>query len=254
MIFYFSATGNCKYVAERIAASTDDEVCSIAECMNRKQYSFDLSGGENLGFVAPTYCWALPSIVEDFLSEADFHFKEKPYVFYVGTYGTIVGNPQYYANKYLEEKGCITDALFDIKMPDNWTPVFDLSDKQKVKRINENAEFLIESAIEKIRNHTHGNYMTHTAPSFIVKIAHGVSYENMRKTKHFTVKDSCIGCGICAEKCPVHAIQTDRGKPVWIKEKCVMCLGCLHRCPEFSIEYGKNTSKHGQYHNPNTKI
>ena len=43
-------------------------------------------------------------------------------------------------------------------------------------------------------------------------------------------------------------------RPIWVKEKCVMCLGCLHRCPKFAIEYGKNTTKHGQYTNPNVKV
>lgn len=33
MIFYFSATGNSQYVAERIAAETQDETVSITECM-----------------------------------------------------------------------------------------------------------------------------------------------------------------------------------------------------------------------------
>ena len=32
MILYFSATGNCKYVAERLAQSA--EIISIVDCMN----------------------------------------------------------------------------------------------------------------------------------------------------------------------------------------------------------------------------
>ncbi len=254
MIFYFSSTGNCKYVAQRIASSTDDKIYSITDCMNKNEYSFELSRGENLGFVVPTYCWALPSIVEDFLSKAHFQFKEKPYVFYVGTYGTIVGNPQHYVNKYLSPMKCEIDAMYDVKMPDNWTAFFDLSDKAKVKRTNKKAELLIDSAIEKIRNHEHGNFMKNRAPLFIVAMVHNVSYDSMRKTKHFNVENSCIGCGLCAKKCPVNAIKMEYGKPVWTKDRCVMCLGCLHRCPKFSIQYDNKTKNHGQYQNPNTKI
>ena len=55
-------------------------------------------------------------------------------------------------------------------------------------------------------------------------------------------------------KCPVNAIEMKNKRPVWVKEKCVMCLGCLHRCPKFAIEYGKNTTKHGQYTHPNVKV
>ena len=43
-----------------------------------------------------------------------------------------------------------------------------------------------------------------------------------------------FGCGLCAKKCPVQAIEMRDGKPVWVKDKCVMCLGCLHRCPKYA--------------------
>ncbi|HOO26860.1 MAG TPA: EFR1 family ferrodoxin, partial [Lachnospiraceae bacterium] len=67
------------------------------------------------------------------------------------------------------------------------------------------------------------------------------------------VEDTCIGCGLCAEKCPVNAIKIQNGKPVWVREQCVMCLKCLHHCPKFSIQYGRHTKKHGQYRNPNVR-
>ena len=81
-------------------------------------------------------------------------------------------------------------------------------------------------------------------------------YETERKTKNLSVnKDVCVGCGVCAKKCPVGAIQMKEGRPVWKSEECEMCLGCLHRCPKFAISYGNGkTDRHGQYKNPYTRI
>ena len=42
MIFYFSATGNSRYVAERIAAATGDETISIPDCCKSDRFSFCL--------------------------------------------------------------------------------------------------------------------------------------------------------------------------------------------------------------------
>ena len=40
MILYFSATGNCKYVATRLAQSEKQEMLSIVDCLKNDQYSF----------------------------------------------------------------------------------------------------------------------------------------------------------------------------------------------------------------------
>lgn len=66
MIFYFSATGNCKYAAQRIAASTEEAIHSITECVKQQQYHFSSDNG-TVGIITPTYAWGLPSIVRDFL-------------------------------------------------------------------------------------------------------------------------------------------------------------------------------------------
>lgn len=39
MIFYSSATGNCKYAAQCIAASTEEAIHAITECVKQQQYS-----------------------------------------------------------------------------------------------------------------------------------------------------------------------------------------------------------------------
>ena len=97
--------------------------------------------------------------------------------------------------------------------------------------------------------------MAGRTPAFLTEwIAQPLYDRQVRRTSHLHVEDSCIGCGLCAKKCPVQAIEMQNGKPVWVKEKCVMCLGCLHRCPKFAIQYGKNTKKHGQYLHPKGKL
>lgn len=254
MIIYFSATGNCKYVASKIAKETQDNIISIVDCMKEKRFNFTLDSKEPLGIVCPTYGLGLPSIVIEFLEKFKINFIKKPYIYFIATYGTLSGQTGYYANQYLQKKGSPIDAYFSVKMPDTWTPIFNLSNLEKVKKINEKAEPQIDTIIKKILERACGDFMKGKIPYLATNIFHSFEYNNMRKTKYFHVENTCIGCGLCEIKCPVNAIKMDNGHPTWIKDKCIICLGCLHRCPKFSIQYKNKTKKHGQYKNPNVTV
>lgn len=249
MILYFSATGNCKYVAKRIAEATNDRIVDITEGMKEDNYRVELSENESLGIISPTYSWELPSIVREFLKNVEIKTKEKHYIYFIGTFGTTPGAVGAEARKYMKEKGLDFDALYSVQMPDTWTPIFDLSNKEKVARQNSKAEKQIEEILENIKSYKTGNHMKRRAP-YAVRLISDKAYDNMRRTSHFNVEDSCISCGICEKKCPVDAIKIENGKPVWVKDMCVMCLGCLHRCPKFAIQYDNKTKNHGQYTHP----
>ena len=62
MILYYSATGNCKYVANRIASKTRD----IAKSMIGYNDSVYLEKDESLGIVVPVHFWASPHLLKGF--------------------------------------------------------------------------------------------------------------------------------------------------------------------------------------------
>ena len=246
MILYFSATGNSKYVAERIAAAADDVAVSIEQTDPR----LSLSDNEIFGMVFPTYDYTIPVNAKEFLSRLDLSFSVRPYLFYVATYGTSSGAASSMANAILKKKDLCFDALFDIRMPDTWTPMYDLSDSGKVSQILQKADKEIDELIEQIQNRITGKHMSLTFPKPVGSIGNYL-YEQTRKTRHLHVSDVCIGCGLCEHRCPAKAISLKEKKPVWIKDKCIMCLRCLHNCPMFAIYYGNGKNrKHGQYQHP----
>jgi len=50
MVFYFSGTGNSQYAAERIAAHTCDDMCSISAAIKDGEVAYS---AKTLGFVHP---------------------------------------------------------------------------------------------------------------------------------------------------------------------------------------------------------
>ena len=105
MILYFSATGNCKYAAARIAAAMGQDTVSIVDCIQRGEYSFS---DDSIGIVSPTYFWGLPSIVKEFLEKAAFNTD---YLYFVSTYGTTPG-----------ASGMRQDKLFMVELSTLFTP------------------------------------------------------------------------------------------------------------------------------------
>ena len=85
MILYFSATGNCKYVAARLAEADGQEVLSIVDCIREKRFAFE---DETIGVISPAYDWGLPSIVKEFLEQAALRTS---YLYFAATYGTTPG-------------------------------------------------------------------------------------------------------------------------------------------------------------------
>ena len=247
MIYYFSGTGNSQHVAKSIATALRDQAVSIADTMKRKQFSHPLEEGESVGIVCATHFWGLPALVEEFLKQVNIPYGH--YVYFVATYGTTTGQVGHFAKKVLQKRDIPLDATFSVKMPDTWTPIFNLTNTDKVALQNKKADEELQQVIARIQRKEKGNFMRHRIPLLLSFIYH-FTYGSQRKTSHFHVEKSCNGCGLCARNCPMEAIYISDSHPTWTKDRCTMCLQCLHSCPRFAIQYGSHTKKHGQYLHP----
>lgn len=236
MIYYFSGTGNSKYVAQRLEEALNETISDIATTKTRS------SDSNMIGFVMPVYYWGIPNIVLDFLK--GFKTNCTQYVYLIFTCGGSTGAAGRMFEKALGQK---VDAQFSVVMPDTWTPMFDVSDKAKMESILDDAEPKIDEIIAKVKDKARGDFNRHKGFSLLTPLVYP-SYKR-QTTLNFTVNKECIGCALCEKLCPSGIIRLENGKPAWTSDKCAFCLGCLHRCPKFAIQFGGRTKKHGQFYN-----
>ncbi len=271
MIFYFSGTGNTRWVAAKLAAATQERLIDIAEEMRlikksdaKKTEPFILKEGERLGFVFPVHGWRVPRLVRKFLSRiqvtttsAKHHF-----VYAVCTAGDSIGktienlNEVIASNVSLDVLGIHqVDSAYSLIMPESYVglPFMDVDSKEKELRKKAKASSELDDITEEIFNRKKGISRLTKGPTpwFFTKIVGGFFEHVLITDKRFHVtEDKCVKCGICANVCPVDDIDGGKGKmPKWLHhDDCLTCFCCYHHCPHHAIEFGHQTQKKGQYY------
>jgi len=266
MIFYFSATGNTRWAAIRLASITKEKLVYIPEVINGS-CRFNLTDGERIGFVFPVHGWRVPKIVRQFISKLQIEVEESVsansiYTFSVCTAGDNIGLTMQYldrsiqGNKSLKSLGIDTpDSAYSLIMPETYIglPFMDVdTTENEQKKINESAKQL-EIICREIYNKEKGVRRLEIGPIPWInsKVIGGFFEKVLITDRPFHVnKDKCIKCGICVNVCPVKNIEGGHGKsPIWLHhEDCLTCFNCYHHCPEKAIEYGHRTKGKGQYY------
>jgi len=248
MIFYFTGTGNSKFVAERIAAQTSDRITDIAECVRSSNYAYEPAEDEGIGFVVPVYFYGIPSIVAEFLQKLDV--PKKSYSYAVLNCGGTTADAGGQIRRLFP-----IDAEFGIVTVDNYVPMYKTASNEEKQARLDKAELAIDEISRLVNDKSPGSFndCKGSLPGLITRAVYPL-YKHGRKTSKFTVNESCTGCGLCEKICPRQAIALKNESPAWTVSQCETCLACLHRCPVAAINYGKKSAVNGRYVNPRVKL
>ncbi len=240
MIFYFSGTGNSKWIAQEIAKQTNDEAVDIAVLRKIGAPHYEPVEGETIGFVFPIHAWRAPEIMYDFAIA--IKYDESNYVFAVATCGSEAGNGM----AHFAEKVPVNSS-YTIVMPSNYIKSYPVDSPKKIESCVKNAQAKLPGicatimAKESAKDIQKGKF-----PGLKTGLIGGAFVHFALKTDGFSVDDTCNSCGKCVAVCPVETISMKNGKPVWGKV-CTQCTACIHICPVAAIQDGKKSRENGRY-------
>jgi len=244
MVLYFTGTGNSEYCARFIADRLGEECFDLAERIKKKDFS-PLESEKSWVICVPTYAWRIPTVVKDFISETELRGNKD--IYFVMTCGGEVGKAEKYNKKLCEEKGMKYKGTAEIKMPENYIAMFEVTDEKTEDSLLENADLTLESVSEKIlRGEKLPEVKTGSSSAFLSGPVNTLFYSLYVKDKSFSVKKNCTSCGLCAKKCPLGNIEMKGGKPQWLGN-CTHCMACICHCPVEAIEYGKKSEGKRRY-------
>lgn len=243
MVLYFSGTGNSRYAAKRIAEISGDELVSINEKIKNGDYS-DVRTEKALVFVGPVYGGRFPRVMDDYIKKV--HFSGNSNVYFAATCAATPWLTVSYAKKLCEEKHFTMKGFNSVIMPQGYIAGGGTQPKEANDRVLAAAEPRITEIAERIRDNK--PLLDEKPGSGIMsKVINPIMYSVMITAKPFAVTDKCVGCGKCAERCPLNNINITDGRPEW-ENNCTHCMACIAGCPREAIEYGKKTRGKPRYY------
>lgn len=230
---YLSGTGNTKHCVEKLTSLLDNSAVVLP--LESKTILDDIKNNNDIILGYPTQFSNAPFMVRDFIKSNDV-WKGKR-VLCVATMGAFSGDGAGCTARLLKKRGAVILGGLHIHMPDS------VCDSKLLKKSIEENRQIVLKADEKIEKTVQQIQMGKYPKEGITFISHMIGLFGQRlwfynKTSHYSdklkISDSCTGCGLCSQICPMKNIKIDNKKAV-PGNKCTMCYRCISRCPGQAI-------------------
>ncbi len=247
MIFYFSGTGNSRFIAEQLGEKLNTEIVSINEVL-KNNIKKDYNDTKPFVFIAPIYAGTFPTVVIDFIRNTNFTGNEKVYC--VATCGGDSTGTTVFMESLLKEKELRLQGFMDIKMPANYVILYNTKSKEVNETTIKNALPLVEQLASKIDKE---EYFSLNRKIGALNKFRGsekmANFFNKRFAKDdgFKTTDKCNGCGACEKECSLNNIKMVENKPTW-NGNCIHCVACISVCPQKAIEFKNKTQNRNRHY------
>lgn len=238
LVLWYSQTGNT-HRCGRVLAHTLAQKGMRVESFDLRGFQREKTGDFDLLVLgSPVFYYDIPAYVKEFIRSLP-DLKGIPVASFV-TFGGPEGNQDnanYSILQLLSEQNGVPVAGKSFQsissFPMGWS-------KDRVDEKTWNARHLPdEQTFQSVRDYA-GEILAHIKANqsrvFVKKLTLRESYTffdlewwtKILVKNHSLVRENCVQCGACVEKCPVAAIDLDSFQVD--TDSCVLCFGCLNNC------------------------
>jgi Fe-S-cluster-containing hydrogenase component 2 len=236
IMFYFSGTGNSKFIAELFCKNMHCECVSIEENADFEKLA---EAHEIIGFCYPIYASRAPRNLREFAQKyAELLTNKKLIIFCTQMLFSGDGARAFtYLFPRIKRKNMQIIYAEHFNLPNNVCNVFvtPLASPQKSKKLITKAERKMQIVCENIRSNVskrRGFNPFSRAIGAIQPIV--IPIMEKRGRKSVKVRDNCDLCGVCIEVCPMKNLVQEDAK-ITHKQNCIICYRCVNKCPQKAI-------------------
>lgn len=247
--FYFSGTGNTKWVVEQFSsivskASHQSTSYSIDhfDRISKEELTRIIKESTYIGLAQPIYGANIPPIMKDF---ADLmmniikleQIPAKP-LYLINTFGYINAFGPFAAQKWLRKDCFCLKAYCNIKLCNNVSTHSHKTaplTEEKMLRRKQQAINELQSLVNDIlscEKHIRGIGF-YLLPGIIIRKISKQSVKNHYKQLSVQI-NTCTKCMLCVQSCPTNSISFENGH-FYFSDKCTACMRCYNFCPTSSL-------------------
>ena len=237
--FYFTGTGNTRYVTLRLCKKLSSHYQTSAyDISAASDFTSLLENVDCILLAFPIYGSSPPVPMRRFVYKYAQAFKNKEVIIVITQY-FFSGDGAASLGRTVEKFGGKVTFAEHFNMPNNLSDckIFAVKNGAELEGVLQKAEKRMERFAERIINGK--PFRRGFNP-----LSHAVGYysqrkffrrgEEIKKTKLHIDSVKCIGCGLCEKQCPVKNIRVEQGKAV-PQGNCALCYRCVNLCPKKAI-------------------
>ncbi|WP_125154800.1 EFR1 family ferrodoxin [Clostridium rectalis] len=246
VLYYFSGTGNTKWVADRFEENFKYKNIRLDLLNIENKDDISIEGYEFMIIGTAIYAGTEPKLVDDFINRLP-NSNNKLKVIVYSTQGAKTASAVGILKRNLQKKGynVVIETMF--QMGNNYYFAFGKKpDKDEIKNIIDKAKYQVENIVEDFLNNIEVKSGITAIRTGFAQVTAKVFIKFLPSmSKNLKATDKCINCGLCLRNCPKGNIIFENGVTVF-HSNCMLCLRCIHLCPVNAITYKDKTIEQTQ--------